>query len=325
MNEIVPIFLLSVQRSGSTLLQRMIASHPQVGTVSEPWILLPFMYGMRRDGVYAEYRHGMMVGGVEDFVAELPRGVESYREELRRMTLRLYRGVAGPDSTHFLDKTPRYALVVDELHATFPEAKYVVLWRNPLAVVASIIETWGGGTWNIDPAKIDVYDGLFRLVEARHRYGDSFHTLRYEDLVAQPAATLSALFRHLELPDPGPAADRFSDTELRGRMGDPVHRTGYTALSSEPLAKWRHTLNNPFRKAWSRRYLEIIGRDRLTIMGYELDELLRDLRDAPSSRRHLGRDLTAAARGLVHTSLETKILRDKLARLPSWHSVHRHG
>ena len=32
----------------------------------------------------------------------------------------------------------------------FPDAKVIFLWRNPLAVVASIVETWTKGKWNVD-------------------------------------------------------------------------------------------------------------------------------------------------------------------------------
>ena len=34
------VFLLSLPRSGSTLLQRLLAAHPQVHTVAEPWLML---------------------------------------------------------------------------------------------------------------------------------------------------------------------------------------------------------------------------------------------------------------------------------------------
>lgn len=54
---ITPLFLFSLPRSGSTLAQRMLAAHPAVATVTEPWILLPFLYARKEEGVYAEYRH----------------------------------------------------------------------------------------------------------------------------------------------------------------------------------------------------------------------------------------------------------------------------
>jgi hypothetical protein len=61
------IFVFSLPRTGSTLLQRIIATQPDVATASEPWILIPYLYTLRENGVYAEYGHRMMVRAVEDF------------------------------------------------------------------------------------------------------------------------------------------------------------------------------------------------------------------------------------------------------------------
>src|SRR5665213_3086127 len=55
-----PIFIFSISRSGSTLLQRVLAAHPEVATVSEPWLLLPFVYSMRTEGVIADYVHPLL-------------------------------------------------------------------------------------------------------------------------------------------------------------------------------------------------------------------------------------------------------------------------
>ena len=37
-----PIFLFSLPRSGSTLLQRVLMSHKDIASVAEPWLMLPF-------------------------------------------------------------------------------------------------------------------------------------------------------------------------------------------------------------------------------------------------------------------------------------------
>ena len=58
---------------------------------------------------------------------------------------------------YFLDKTPPYAHFLPELLRIFPEAKFVALWRNPLAVVASIVETFCGGRWEPDRYPLSLY------------------------------------------------------------------------------------------------------------------------------------------------------------------------
>ncbi|MFV1990599.1 MAG: sulfotransferase, partial [Acidimicrobiales bacterium] len=51
-SEIRPAFLLSLPRSGSTLLQRLLGAHSMVATVAEPWLLIPPLYALRDEGVY---------------------------------------------------------------------------------------------------------------------------------------------------------------------------------------------------------------------------------------------------------------------------------
>jgi hypothetical protein len=326
-NEIRPLFLLSIQRSGSTLLQRMLAAHPQIATVSEPWVLLPFLYTMRRDGVYSEYGHRAAVSALEDFVSGLPHGWDSYRSELRSMAVRLYQQSAGGDATYFLDKTPRYSLALEELMATFPDAKFVVLWRNPLAVISSIIETWGSGdgVWNLEQHKIDVYDGLVRLVDGYRQHQERVHPVRYEHLIADPAGVLAGVFDHLELPPAPEAVAEFAAVDLQGRMGDHQGMEAYPGVSSEPLTKWQGTLANPFRKTWCRRYLRTIGRERLAVMGYDLDELLEALEQSKSTLSGTLGDAYKAGRSLTSSLFETPMLRRKLALLPNSHEIHRHS
>jgi len=48
------IFLISQPRAGSTLSQRMLGSHPDIYTVSEPWLMLHPLYPLRSEGHQAE-------------------------------------------------------------------------------------------------------------------------------------------------------------------------------------------------------------------------------------------------------------------------------
>ena len=67
-----PLFLLCLPRSGSTLVQRVLASHAEIATVSEPWLLLPLLYSIREHGIRAEYWHQTAAQAIADFIEELP-------------------------------------------------------------------------------------------------------------------------------------------------------------------------------------------------------------------------------------------------------------
>jgi Sulfotransferase family len=322
--EPTPLFLLSLPRSGSTLAQRILAAHEAIATASEPWVLLPYLYTLRERGAYAEYGHRGLVRAVEDFCDVLPRGRDDYVAEIRELALRLYRKASPAGTRYFLDKTPRYHLVADEILDLFPEAKYLILWRNPLAVVASIIETWAGGKWNLYRFKVDLFDGTENLLRIHERHGSKVHALRYEALITEPEETWTGVFRYLGLPFDDSVLSRFADVELAGRWGDQSGTGRYDAVSSEPLESWKRVLNNPVRKAWCRRYLRWIGHDKLAVMGYDLDLLCAELDALPTSYRRVGSDLGRGGWGLLRDLSEPHILGQKLLKLPQWKRVHVH-
>ena len=102
------IFLISQPRAGSTLLQRMLATHPEIYTTSEPWLMLHPLYALRPEGYEAEYNADWAQSAVRDFLQALPGGEDEYLEGVRRMYTYLYeRAFAGSGKRYFLDKTPR--------------------------------------------------------------------------------------------------------------------------------------------------------------------------------------------------------------------------
>jgi hypothetical protein len=301
-----PIFLLSISRSGSTLLQRILASHRGIATVSEPWLLLPHAYTLRPRGVDAEYVHPLLVAAIEDFCEQLPGGREEYRERMRHFALELYEGAAG-DATYFLDKSPPYCLIAEEIVAIFPEAKFVFLWRNPLSVMASMIDTWG--PWHPNLMSADLFIGLPRLIAAYEANRERSHAVRFEDLLGGGEEPWLALSEYLEIEFQPQALRDFAKVRLNGRMGDPTGSKRYSALSSEPAQKWKATLANPLRRAWCRRYLRFLGAERLRTMGYEQEGLLGEL-DAQPARfdgfvGDLGRCLADVLKEPIRTRTRT--------------------
>jgi len=306
-----PVFIFSLPRSGSTLLQRILATHPEVATASEPWLLLPFLYARRPAGIYAEYGHRKAIKAIEDFSSGLPGGEREYLEAVKSMAVKLYRQRAGPSARYFVDKTPRYHVVASEIVRTFDGARFIFLWRNPLEVIASMIETWGRGRWNVYEFELDLFDGLAGLVEARRLAGERAMALRYRDLVASSEEARAQLFEYLGLRIDDAQPHEQHDVSLTGRMGDQTGVRTYHELSQEPQSKWKRTLASPVRKAWCRRYLRWIGRERLTVMGFDLDALLGELNAAPTSWRTILSDLWRMLFGLAVRIGEPWIVRDK--------------
>jgi hypothetical protein len=294
-----PIFIFSLPRSGSTLVQHVLAASDQVCTAPEPWLLLPYLYSLRTSGHCAEYDEGPAVMALREFVEAMPNGLDDYRAELSAFITRLYERVAGPGATYFVDKTPRYYFVIDDLIDLFPQAKFIFLWRNPLAILASIVETWGRGKWSIGRWESDLFVGVDRLVQARRAYRGCSYSVRYEDLLTEPDTSWPDLFAFLDLPFDPEYLTIGDGSRLRGQMGDKGGYYAYGRLSSQPLEKWKSTIANPIRKRKAEGYLRWIGTERLSVMGYDLGELSEELARIPSSLHLAGSDVARGVYGRV--------------------------
>lgn len=294
-----PLLVLSLPRSGSTLVQRVLASHEGVATTPEPWVALPQLYALRPLAVDAEYDHRMMAGAVAQFASSLDGGLPTYLAHVRRFLLGLYEAAAPAGTRWFVDKTPRYHLVAEDLARTFPDAAFVILWRNPLAVMGSMARTWDSGHWLPWRHGIDLFTGVDELVRVAGLLGERAVQVRYEDLVATPAAWDAVLTRLDVAPNPQ-VLGRIGEVRFEGRFGDPG-QARYAAVSTASLARWTEDLGSPVRVAWARRYLDWLGPARAAAMGYDLDALRRDL-EAVETSAWLGvRDRVVGVRERLRT------------------------
>jgi hypothetical protein len=309
---IEPIFIFSISRSGSTLVQRIIAGHEGVATVSEPWLLLPFLYTLRRQGIIAEYVQPLSVAAIEDFCEELPGGRDEYLAELRDLVLRLYEKAAEPGSRYFLDKTPPYHLIAGEIIKLFPEGKFIFLWRNPLSVISSIMETWQGGDWYPTMFRGDLFSGLPHLIDAYQAASARSYSVRFEDLVKGDEAHWARLMNYLGIDFDPETLRSFSTVELKGRMGDPTGTKSYTALNRDTNVKWKGTFGNPLRKAYCRRYLRFLGSERLAVMGYSADQLLTELDAQPGGTASLLPDIRHLIGDVAKEPVRVRIRRQGL-------------
>lgn len=288
-------------------MQRIMSCNKYITTSSEPWILLPFIYTLKRKGCFSEYNHLSMVNAIEDFYNALPEGKYDYLKEIRSTALNLYNKVAGNDAKYFLDKTPRYHLISEEIIQLFPDGKYIFLWRNPLAIIASIINTWFDGRWHLHVFEVDLFNGLYNLVNTYQKYSSDVLAVRYEDLILNSSREWKRIYNYLEIPFDPKNIDDFHRIRLKGRFGDKTGEDKYRALSSEPIYKWKKILSNPIRKAWCKHYLSWIGPDRIKKMGYNLDELQESLKSVETTFGYMGSDSLNIIYGFIKNKLKSYV------------------
>lgn len=301
-----PLFVFSLPRSGSTLVQRILMSSGQISSASEPWLLLPFIYTLKASGAITEYGHRLGVAAIEDFYKGLPHGKEDYVESLRKFTMELYRKRANQECAYFLDKTPRYHLICDEIIKFFPEGKFIFLMRNPLAVAASIINSLYRGKWKLATCYIDLYDGMLNLLNAFSTNEAVAHKVLYEKMVQDPQGEIKKICDYLEINFKSQMVTDFKAIHLPGRMGDKTGTQKYDSIHSSASDGWTKTYNNPLRRHWANRYLEWIGAANLKSMGFNYFEL----------KSALCRDKSINVYSLCYDLLITLVLKIRIARSP---------
>lgn len=303
------IFLVSLPRAGSTLLQRILTAHPSVHSTAESWLLLPQLYSLHAGQVFAEYGHTHAVGAIDDFCKLLPEKKQDYYQAINNFAVELFQSVTPDNKQYYLEKTPKNILVIDELMEIFPNSKFVFLWRNPLASAASIIETFGGGRWNLFKYTIDLYEGLDNMIKTYQDHSDRITTIQYEELLTSPEQSIEKLLKNLDLEVSHSLLEKFQNVSFKGRMGDPTGIKQYSSLSKEPLEKWKKTLATPTRYWWAKNYLEWLGTDRLSVMNYDYTKIEQDLKSITLNADHLTSDLIRMSYGYLERKLQLKMFR----------------
>ena len=220
-SEITPIFIFSLPRSGSTLLQKIIASSVDVSTSSEPWILLPLIYSQKKEGSITEYSHKNAQNALNDVIDGLKSNAVDYNTLLKKYILSVYEGLSNENSKYFLDKTPRYYLIIDEIRELFPKAKFIFLFRNPLSIYASIIERHKG-LKSIYSKNIDLQSGFDLLADGYVKHQSDSLKLNYDEIVNNPDKCINEIEGYLGIKISDTIVNDLSKVKLKGQMGDPI-------------------------------------------------------------------------------------------------------
>ena len=196
------VFLAGLHRSGTTLLARLLAAHPEVSGFSGTGV--PADEGQHLQSVYPAAK---VYGGPGRFGF----APESHLTESSPLaTEESARTIYGEWSLHWdlarhvlLEKSPPNLLKTRFLQALYPGSAFVVIVRHPIPV--SIPTARWRGTRR--------YDRLFEhwlrchaLFESDRDHLERVHVLTYEQLVADPAGVLRGIFEFLEL-EPVPPSE----------------------------------------------------------------------------------------------------------------------
>lgn len=265
------IYIISQPRSGSTLLQRILAAHPQIDTKAETWLMLHPLYAVRSDGIKTEYDHYLAKSALISYLSNMPDGQRVYQDAIRDFAVSLYNSSLTKSlADRFVDKTPRYYFIVDELHHLFPEAKFILLFRNPVAVLSSILTTHVQGYWPmLSKYKDDLILAPRNITQLKKQGYDNVLSLRYEQLVTRPQETLAHLCAFLEIPFIESMIEYGEYQPPSGSFGDNTHIRRVNRPTPERIDIWKELNRDQQTSQLAIGYLDELGSEIISLMGYD--------------------------------------------------------
>ena len=228
-----PIFLIGFPRSGTTLLDTILRSHPSIEVLEEEPII------------------DEMINSLEKIINNDFSKLENLDENLFNQIRTIYFEKRNQYINHdknkiFIDKLPLNIVNVGEIVRFFPNAKFILALRNPYdSVLSCFMQTFSlnhamSNFLNIDDAA-ELYDSVMNLWSS---YSENLsiksHTVKYENIVKNFDKTITDLINFLEL-EWSDNVKNFNETaKKRGIINTPSFDQVNIPLYSRSIDRWKN-------------------------------------------------------------------------------------
>ena len=193
-----PVFIVGMPRSGTSLIEQIVAAHPQAYGAGELKVAESVLNGIRVGGVIIETtRQAGSKNPSENSALSLADRGQNYLEELEAL--------AGKEALRITDKMPGNYMWVGLLGAILPQSRFIHCRRHPVDTCLSQFKLHFGAEV---PYSYDLRD-LGKAYRCYHELMQHWSTvipptqllhLRYEDVVRDLDSTARKLVTFLDLP-----------------------------------------------------------------------------------------------------------------------------
>ena len=181
-----PIFIVGMPRSGTSLVEQIIASHPKVYGAGELHTLTEIINNLLKNNLTLS----------KDNLSEVFLSIrEKYIESLSKLNV---------SEKIITDKWPLNFQYIGFILKSFPNAKIIHLKRDSMAVCWSIYKHYfsdegNGWAYNIDDIT-DFYELYLELMDYWHKlYPDQIYDMCYENLTTDQEKETRKLLKYCEL------------------------------------------------------------------------------------------------------------------------------
>lgn len=282
------LFVIGAPRSGTTMLERMLSSHSMIQGGPEPHLLTPLAHLGVWDKVdKAPYDHILAAESQKLFVDQLPNKEQDYWTACRAYCDILYGRYleAKGNKPICLDKTPAYGLILPFIMKVFPDAKYVVLTRHPLAMFSSFANSFFDGDYQAAQNYNPIVNRYVPALAAFLRQTEvPFIHVRYEDLVKDPETWFEKICAHVGVPFEKEAIDygeRQEGQEQPKGLGDPIGVKQHSRPVTASVKKWVQELgSDPARLKLMQDVITRLDPRDLETLGYPIEKLWKPFEES---------------------------------------------
>lgn len=267
------------------MLERILSAHSHILGGPEPHLLTPLAYLGVWDKVdKAPYDHVLAAESQKLFIQSLPNKEQDYWDACRAYCDTLYGRYLehnGEGRSICLDKTPAYGLILPFMCKVFPDAKFVVLTRHPLAMFSSFANSFFDG----DYAVANEFNPLINryvpaLAEFIRQTEVPYIQVRYEDLVKDPENHFQKICDYIGIPFEADAINygEKQEGEDRKGLGDPIGVKQHKRPTTKSVKKWAQELAaDPKKLKLMQDVMSQISPEDLETLGYPVDTLWNPL------------------------------------------------
>ena len=200
-----PLFIVGPWRSGTSLLYALLNKHPRIAVLYEGdlFLLRPLFWipgtGSRWVARWefwndALNRHGLTAGRIQSNTSCVRTAIErAYQEYACQKGAQIW----GEKSPNYYDSLARLA-------RDFPDARFIIIWRDLSAICRSVIRAAQEPSWfdrrGTTHRALMGYKTLKTECDRLVRGGASVHQIQYEALVGNPADVMMGVCTFLGVP-----------------------------------------------------------------------------------------------------------------------------
>lgn len=242
-----PVFLVGFPRSGTTLLDTILMSHPQVEVLEEEPALR---------------RAQSVISDLKDLSTASDAQIKEARDIYFKAAAKLTPLAPGK---LLVDKNPLTMNLLPQVRRLFPDAKIILALRHPCDVVLSCffanfrLNEGMSNFIRLDSAA-DLYDASFTYFEhVQSLMPLPTHTVLYENLVADRERELRLLFDFLELGWHDAVLDHQSTAMKRGRVKTASYAQIIEPIYTRSAGRWQNYRKHlepvlPVLKPWAEKF-----------------------------------------------------------------------